>query len=220
MTKVCKTCQVEKDLSQFYFYSKKSQYMSYCRSCDTVRKMEWASKFQDKEKRYETQKKWVSRNREKLRVNYKKYHNNNKEKRKVERVARLKRNLLNPEFKAKFLEKRRARYQRRMKEPTFKLSRILRSRLQGAHVKKRGASLTMLGCSLQEFRAHLESQFHSGMSWENYGMYGWHVDHIYPIAVCKTDEQLAKCFHYTNCRPLWYKENLIKSWKVPEGATL
>lgn len=53
------------------------------------------------------------------------------------------------------------------------------------------------------------------MTWENYGVHGWHIDHIRP---CKsfdlTDpEQQKECFHYTNLQPLWWWENLEKGGK-------
>jgi hypothetical protein len=70
----------------------------------------------------------------------------------------------------------------------------------------------MLGCSVAEFRAHLEAQFSEGMTWENYGTV-WHIDHIKPV--CSFDltmEGIAKeVNHYSNLRPLLAEENLRKS---------
>jgi len=51
------------------------------------------------------------------------------------------------------------------------------------------------------------------MNWDNYGLYGWHIDHIIPcdaFNLIEEEEQL-KCFHYTNLQPLWAEENLRKS---------
>lgn len=50
------------------------------------------------------------------------------------------------------------------------------------------------------------------MNWENYGYYGWHVDHIQP---CNTfdltkPEELKQAFNYKNLRPLWWNENLSR----------
>ena len=59
---------------------------------------------------------------------------------------------------------------------------------------------------------HLEKQFQPGMSWDNHGYDGWHVDHIRPCASfdLTDEEQVRKCFHYTNLQPLWAKDNLRK----------
>lgn len=72
----------------------------------------------------------------------------------------------------------------------------------------------LLGCSLEEFWKHLESQFQPGMTRENYGK--WHVDHIKPCIsfdLTKISQQ-KKCFHYTNLQPLWAEENLKKGSKI------
>jgi hypothetical protein len=60
---------------------------------------------------------------------------------------------------------------------------------------------------------YLESHFKTGMTWENHGKFGWHIDHIIPCASFDlTDlEQQKKCFHYTNFQPLWWRENILKS---------
>jgi len=75
----------------------------------------------------------------------------------------------------------------------------------------------LIGCTTPEFRAHIESLWKEGMTWENYGAgklgeVAWQLDHIVPISAFDlTDpEQIAKCFHYTNVQPLWWEENMSK----------
>jgi hypothetical protein len=77
----------------------------------------------------------------------------------------------------------------------------------------------LLGCSVDEFKAHLESLFQPGMTWDNHSKEGWHIDHIKPCASFDlTDpKQLAECFHYTNQRPLWAFDNLSKGDLLPNG---
>jgi len=61
--------------------------------------------------------------------------------------------------------------------------------------------------------AHIEKQFKPGMNWENYSLYGWHIDHIRPCASfdLTKEEEIQKCFHYSNLQPLWAEENLKKA---------
>ena len=72
-----------------------------------------------------------------------------------------------------------------------------------------------MGCTIPYLKKYLESQFNEGMTWENHGENGWHIDHIKPCAafdLTKPEEQ-KKCFHYTNLQPLWGNENHEKySW--------
>lgn len=73
----------------------------------------------------------------------------------------------------------------------------------------------MLGCTLDQFKRHIENLWLDGMSWENYGKLGWHLDHIIPCASFDlTDpQQQKKCFHYSNIQPLWAIDNWSKGCK-------
>ncbi len=77
--------------------------------------------------------------------------------------------------------------------------------------KKESKTEKILGCSYIEFKIHLEKQFLNGMSWDN--RTNWHIDHIVPISSAKNEEDIIKLNHFTNLRPLWAKDNLIKSNK-------
>jgi hypothetical protein len=125
------------------------------------------------------------------------------------------------EYRNKNKEIIRERYKRYLKNNiNVKLKRYISSRIRDAVVKckttKCGNTLKLLGCSIEHARKHLESQFKEGMTWENYGKYGWHIDHIIPCASFDlTDpEQQKKCFNYKNLQPLWWQENLSKGSKI------
>jgi hypothetical protein len=47
-----------------------------------------------------------------------------------------------------------------------------------------------IGCSQEQLVSHLEAQFKPGMTWENYTLYGWHIDHIIPLSSAKDDKEL------------------------------
>ena len=97
-----------------------------------------------------------------------------------------------------------------------KLKVTLRNRIGTALKIKNGTkafkTVELLGCSLDDFKIHLENKFQDGMSWDNHATDGWHIDHIIPLDafdLTKSEEQLKAC-HYTNLQPLWWKENLQK----------
>ena len=109
--------------------------------------------------------------------------------------------------------------QRRKTDIQYRLSNDLRRRillaLQKKDLKKTQKTIDLIGCSLYQLIEHLEKQFKEGMTWENRGFNGWHIDHIIPISSFDLNdiEQQKACFHYTNLQPLWAKENLLKSNK-------
>ena len=98
-----------------------------------------------------------------------------------------------------------ARYQRKR----------IRKLLKEAGTRKSHRTLKYIGCTTKELMSYLESKFQEGMTWENYGFEGWHIDHIRPCASFDlTDpEQQKQCFHYTNLQPLWAEENMKKHAK-------
>lgn len=112
-------------------------------------------------------------------------------------------------------------------DPAFAMRLRLRSRLGRVihrYMTGRGATAVIdesLGCSWSELMCHLESKFKTGMSWQNYGAKGWHIDHIKPLrAFDLTDPgQQAVAFHYSNLQPLWALDNMRKGgrWQ-PEGG--
>lgn len=62
-----------------------------------------------------------------------------------------------------------------------------------------------VGCSIEEFKQHIASQFEPWMNWDNYGkgIGKWSFDHIneinkFDLAI---EQDRKDCFHYTNLRP-------------------
>lgn len=118
-----------------------------------------------------------------------------------------------------FWEKRKRAWRKKYRTNlAFKILENHRSRIRSAlsgKAKKSESSLNLLGCSIEDFRKHLEKQFKPGMSWENRGKGKgkWNVDHIRPCASFNMldPEQQKQCFHFSNQQPLWDSENLKKS---------
>lgn len=103
-------------------------------------------------------------------------------------------------------------------DEVYVLSKLCRRRvlfaLQRGGYPKKCKTAEMLGCSWEELARHIESQFEPGMTWENRGSGGWHLDHIIPLASAQTEEELIALCHYTNLQPLWAEDNLRKGAKL------
>ena len=114
---------------------------------------------------------------------------------------------------------------KRITNKSFAISMNLRTRISKAindqNAYKSDFTKNLLGCSIEELKQYLESQFYLNketkemMAWNNYGYYGWHIDHIKPCVSFDLiiPEQQQICFHYTNLQPLWWKDNLSKGDK-------
>lgn len=103
--------------------------------------------------------------------------------------------------------------QRMKKDKTFYVMKLVRNRVNSFIRNNNLKSFSKkLGCTLETFKLHIESQFKLGMTWENYGE--WHIDHIFPLSKANNDDLLKKAVHYTNLQPLWAEENLKKSNKI------
>ena len=78
----------------------------------------------------------------------------------------------------------------------------------------------LMGCSLQELREHLEKQFKDGMTWNNWGIRGWHIDHIYPLSKVNVSQEddLKMVWNYKNLQPLWWYDNIRKRDKIMDSS--
>jgi len=101
----------------------------------------------------------------------------------------------------------------------YRIAIICRSSIRAAFrrqgIRKATKAEKLLGCTSEFFRGWIESQFKYGMSWENYGSGEgqWSVDHVKPISgfSLQDESECLKAFHYSNCSPMWAKENMSKS---------
>ena len=188
-TELCRECGEE--LNKYLLF--------YCEECKTRLHNEIIKSVKDSSKE----------NNKKFNENSKKYYHNNKEK--------------SAEYQKKYRKKNKEKINKKIREkynsnPNVRLASNLRKgirqALKGKH--KSEHSIVLLGCTIGEFKRHLESQFEWDMTWKNYGYYGWHVDHIIPCAsfdLDDPDEQL-KCFNYKNLQPMWAEDNFRKGSRV------
>ncbi len=109
------------------------------------------------------------------------------------------------------------RQKRLSTDPLFKLKTNIKTLIGHTfrfnRIRKLSKTEIILGCSYEEFKQHLESKFEPWMNWDNRGLYngelnyGWDIDHIIPISLASTEEEIIKLNHYTNLQPLCSKIN-------------
>lgn len=148
-----------------------------------------------KDRNYANSRRWLSQNRERYKAWLTEYR------KRPDIIAR---------HRARFLE-------RKATNPNFALAQVLRVRIRNAIKNQSGSkastSIALLGISIERVREHIETQFQPGMTWQNFGRDGWHLDHIIPCSSfdLRKPEHQRRCFHFSNLRPMWEKANLRKA---------
>lgn len=192
--KECKKCKNEKELDQFC--NKKTEKDGKHRYCKSCMKEEGDKYYQEvgKIERANYYLQYRTENKEYFNTYCKEHYKNNKEWYRNWERNRLKNDL------------------------NFRLKKTIGARINEAlksyNKGKSNRTIEYLGCSMKEYVLYLESLFTREMNWDNYGKDKlWEIDHIKPI--CKfnlnDEEEMKKCFHYTNTQPLTRVENLKKS---------
>ena len=227
--KKCKECG---DTKTIYLFVKnknsKDGYTSNCKLCrkkynkkDPKKSREYylrkkasmtpEEKEQKNKKRNERRRRLYALNPDKFREKRRLYYAENR----VYLAAKVRASLLTKEKRDKRNERIR---EQRKSDPLLRLKLGVYSKISGLlksnKTSSRSKTFEYIGCDLDFLKKHLESQFTKGMCWNNYGKFGWHVDHIIPLSSAKTKEDLLPLLHYTNLRPLWWRDNIQKRDKI------
>lgn len=102
---------------------------------------------------------------------------------------------------------------------SFRILKNLRGRTRFALKRNSATKIdkteNLLGCTIAEFKAHFESLFTEGMTWEAFMAGEIHIDHKRPCSLYNLEEesQQRECFNFANLQPLWKMDNLKKSNK-------
>lgn len=188
LSKICKFCEIKHERKSEFCSIKCRNNYKYNQNKDQI-----AIKYQE--------------NKETILKYKKEYYIKNKE-------EILKRNKL---WKSNNTDWIRSYHNNRVYSLNQKLSQNLRSRLSMAinGNYKAGSAISDLGCSIEELKKYLEDQFQEGMTWDNWGRNGWHIDHIKPLAKYNLEdkEEFKEACNYKNLQPLWAKDNLSKGAK-------
>lgn len=242
ITKICSKCKIDLHVDSFTKdKTKKDGLTSYCRACKSESdKNRWKENkdflsvqnkrnYEENKDAYKkAQRKWYDANKIMVLAQSKKYQQEHKEQKSETSKRYYNKN------KDKISEYRKKWYSgvgsgyfakyiksRSKIDVQFRISLTLRSRFRSAIINdcKQGSAIRDLGCSIDFLKAHLESQFTEGMTWENWGAGpgNWNIDHIMPMTSFDlTDRQhVVLACHYGNLQPLWFEDNIRKSDIIP-----
>jgi hypothetical protein len=191
-TKQCKKCQIDKPLDKFRFKNNENKGTRVCRQCDN-RKGHLLAKAKEKAVRAYIASLEGDHTPEEL---------------KEHRKAAIEQfNALKPKKDCK-------------KGVKWQTATRLRSCFRAFLKGYTNSSFVneLVGCTRENLISHLEAQFLLGMTWENYGRHGWHIDHIKPCAFFDLSDinQAKECFNYQNLQPLWALDNHRKGFLLQE----
>jgi len=201
---VCSKCKVDKEVILFSVRTKnKSGYNDMCKQCQSDYHKNYYPKNKDKITQYK------ELNKDKI-TQYTKeycaqYYLNNKPEPIVKQYIKKG----NPDYYKDYFKKRY------YNDINYKLAYILRSRFKSAlnGNKKGDSTISLIGCSLNEFKEHIQLQLKPEMTWDNQGLV-WEIDHILPCSSFNLSdvEQQKLCFNYTNLQPLFKTTSIAQSF--------
>jgi len=222
----CQECR--KMLKKKYYLDNRERELLKCKKYREENK----DKIKESDKKYYESNKEIVKNRVKLysknnvdiiKQKKKEYYIENKDKFKKysldnKDIKREKRRKYDKENREKINEYQRNYFKdRRENDPLFKLSGNIRGLikvgLKNKGYNKKSKTKDILGCSFEDFKLYIENKFESWMSWDNYGKYngevnyGWDIDHIIPLKIAKTEEELLELSNFNNLQPLCSKIN-------------
>lgn len=194
---ICKICNLEKDLSLFYFRLDTNKYRTSCKECTKSHVKQYRN--DNTEKIVGSKKKYYYKNQEQCCERSRNWYNKNRDIRLNAHTIYIR--------------------NRRQNDNEFKLYSNIRSRIYAAlknnDLEKKFFTIEILGCSIHFYKTWLEYQFDEKMNWDNHGDY-WHIDHVKPCASFDllNDIEIKECFNWKNVRPLEKTLNLSKNDRV------
>ena len=74
----------------------------------------------------------------------------------------------------------------------------------------RKSTVSLLGCSIEDYKTYIEDKLKPSWNWDNYGVV-WNIDHIIPLSYQDpTLKEVLERFHYKNTQPMCVSENSEK----------
>ena len=241
-TRICRLCGIEKNLNEFNKNGK--YYRTECIECKKIythnqyfknrehilertkkyreENQEWyksyREKISDKHKNYckeyyienkEHIQKRRKRNAEHIREMQKKYREENQE---LIKEIRRKYYENNPHYHRDYDRKRLS------EDELYKFKKWVRTMIRGSFHRKglrKGKRTTeIIGCDYKMLQEHLLNSYKEiyGEEWDGKELV--HIDHIVPLSIASTEEEIIELCHYTNLQLLKASDNLEKGDKL------
>lgn len=208
--------------------AKRSTIDGCCVECRKIKIDKWREK--NPEKVQAMKDNWLAANKERLIEYRKQYHANNRTRSNEYSKARRAKNpgeaaVLAKQYREenpeKVKESQKRTYEKKQSTPKGRLENSIRAGVYDEIKKgsKRGRkTFDLLGYTVDQLKDHIESRFLPGMDWDNYGKYGWHIDHIIPLSAhnyeTPDDIDFKRAWALSNLQPLWATDNLTKNAKL------
>lgn len=200
----------------------KDGYDYWCRECrkeqyikNKDKRLEYQRKYkeQDEDRFKEQQKRYKDKNKEKIRERTKKYEEEHKEEVLEYRKEYFIKN------RDKILKYNREYIRNRRENDNLfnfkhKVRNLIKSSFSRKRFDKKGHTKDILGCDFEFFKNYLLKTFFENYGYEYDGEEAVHIDHIVPLAIAKTEEDVIRLCHYTNLQLLKATDNLRKSAKM------
>jgi len=227
LKKKCKDCNLDKKLSDFQYVKTRNIYEARCRKCKNIKQNNYlksrpdlieknrinAKKYYlkdvEKAKEYRRQH-YRKQDRERMLASRKEWYINNKQKHAQKRAEYESAN------KDRLRAARRKWENNRLSNDiNYRMNKVLSSRIRHelkGDRKNTERTEALIGCTINELKSFIESQFEKEMTWDNWGTNGWHIDHRIPLSWFNLENENCRklAFNYKNLQPLWSKDNLNK----------
>lgn len=160
----------------------------------------WSKKYPEKKK--QGQKRWREKNKEKLREDGKKYYNREYFRNYQKKLS----------WKQYYNTRRKNRYKI---NPKFRLDNCIGSMISTCLKGEKAGKCweEIVGYTIEDLMKHLEKQFVSEMTWDNYGNY-WTIDHKKAKSLFHyknpEDKEFKECWALKNLQPMEKIENIKK----------
>lgn len=205
----CKACEKEKEFQHFYLRVDGLPRHYKCRECVRLDKANDRllniEKYKEKDRL-----RWIAQ-RDQRAASNKNYQIKNKEILAVKQKAWVAKN-----YESKNRKDVERNALRKLKDPIYAMRRRIKDliaiKIRNGGYTKKSRTQEILGCDWDFFKTHIERQFVRGMTWENRS--AWHLDHVIPMATAQTEQDILALNHFTNLRPMWAKDNLVKGRQI------